>query len=238
MFAVRDLSFSFDGKAPVLRDFSLSLKAGEIISLLGPSGCGKSTVLRLVAGLLLPQQGNIEWEADPSLGFVFQDHALMPWATVEENVALPGRLHGHTNKTKIADALESVGMAGFEGRYPAELSGGQRMRVSLARALAADASLLLMDEPFAALDEILRFQMNELLLKLKKERGFSVLFVTHSVYEAVYLSDQIAVMDSGVISDTIPVSLDRSLPSEEQKASREFIKACQQVSRLMQEGGK
>ena len=238
MFEVRDLSFSFDGKDSVLRDFSLSLKAGEIISLLGPSGCGKSTVLRLVAGLLLPQQGNIEWEADPSLGFVFQDHALMPWATVEENVALPGRLRGHTNKTKIADALESVGMAGFEGRYPAELSGGQRMRVSLARALAADASLLLMDEPFAALDEILRFQMNELLLKLKKERGFSVLFVTHSVYEAVYLSDQIAVMNSGVISDTIPVSLDRSLPSEEQKASSEFIKVCQKVSRLMQEGGK
>ena len=235
MFAASDLHFAFDGVTPVLNGLSLSVNEGEIISLLGPSGCGKSTALRVVSGLLRQSSGEIEWEAEPSLGFVFQDHALMPWADVSDNVTLPGRLNGRNDETQVHDALRSVGLAGYEKRYPAELSGGQRMRVSLARALAAEANLLLMDEPFAALDEILRFQMNELLLELREKRHFGVLFVTHSIYEAAYLSDHVAVMAGGAVKGMVSPTLDRSLSPDQQRVSQQFVSACQQIGALMRE---
>lgn len=236
MLAASDLSFAYGDNSAVLNGFTLSLKQGEIVSLLGPSGCGKSTALRVIAGLLNQDQGDISWKTEPSFGFVFQDHALMPWADVRSNVALPGRLKGGFDEKLLGDALQSVGLDGYEKRYPAELSGGQRMRVSLARAIAADASLLLMDEPFAALDEILRFQMNELLFELRKERQFSVLFVTHSIYEAAYLSDHVAVMADGAISGVVSPELDRSLSPDKQRVSLEFVTACQEISALMREG--
>lgn len=236
MFSARNLSFAYDGGAQILNQFSMDVNADEIVSLLGPSGCGKSTVLRLVADLLVPKKGEIEWSEPQELAFVFQDHALMPWATVKKNASLPGRLRGQVDEKAVLAALEAVGLGGLENRYPSELSGGQRMRASVARAIAASPTLLLMDEPFAALDEILRFQMNELLLSLKTHRGFSAIFVTHSLYEAAYLSDRVFVMRDGLISGTVEPGLNRALTAEQQRTSPEYLTAIQSISTLMEEG--
>lgn len=233
MFSLRNLSFAYDGGSQILDQFSMDVSSNEIVSLLGPSGCGKSTVLRLVAGLLKAEKGEIEWREPQELAFVFQDHALMPWATVKKNASLPGRLKGQADEMAVLDALKAVGLDGLENRYPSELSGGQRMRASVARALAASPTLLLMDEPFAALDEILRFQMNELLLTLKAHREFSALFVTHSLYEAAYLSDRVLVMQDGLIRGTVEPGLDRTLKAEQQRTSPAYLTAIQSISRLM-----
>lgn len=198
LLAVSGLGHAFNGGGRVLSDVSFTLGRGEVVSLLGPSGCGKSTVLRLVAGLMDARSGSIAWDGDrPELGFVFQDATLMPWATALDNVALPLRLKGVARAQAdraAADALERVGLADRGDAYPRELSGGMRMRVSIARALVVRPRVLLMDEPFAALDEITRFRLNDDLLALTASEGWSVLFVTHSVYEAVYLSDRVLVM--------------------------------------------
>jgi NitT/TauT family transport system ATP-binding protein len=169
----------------------------------------------------------------PELAFVFQDPALMPWATVVENVQLPGRLKGSISKQDVNEAIRAVGLEGMEARLPAQLSGGQRMRASVARALAANPKVLLMDEPFAALDEILRFQMNELLLELRAQRGLSILFVTHSLYEAAYLSDRVLVMDQGLIKGEVTPRLDRNLSAQDQRASSAFTTAVSAISTLM-----
>ena len=236
MLSVKNLSFGYHPNEAVVNGLSLDLKKGEIISLLGPSGCGKSTVLRLVADLLKPKEGSIEFSDQQKVAFVFQDHALMPWANVLDNVALPQKLNGDVDTQLQKEALSSVGMGEFEDRFPAQLSGGQRMRVSIARALAAAPSVLLMDEPFAALDEVLRFQMNELILDLRDSNQFSVLFVTHSLYEAAYLSDKIAVMGSGQIAGWVNPVLDRSLTPEEQRSSPEFLSAVKELGVLMKAG--
>ena len=236
MLSVKNLSFGYEPNEAVVNGLSLDLKKGEIISLLGPSGCGKSTVLRLVADLLMPDKGSIEFSDQQNVAFVFQDHALMPWANVLDNVVLPQKLNGDVDTQLQKEALSSVGMGEFEDRFPAQLSGGQRMRVSIARALAAAPSVLLMDEPFAALDEVLRFQMNELILDLRDSNQFSVLFVTHSLYEAAYLSDKIAVMGSGQIAGWVNPVLDRSLTPEEQRSSPEFLSAVKELGVLMKAG--
>lgn len=236
MLSVKNLSFGYDPSEAVVNGLSFDLKKGEIISLLGPSGCGKSTVLRLVADLLRPDEGSIEFSDQESVAFVFQDHALMPWANVCDNVALPQKLNGDLDFQLQKEALSSVGMDKFEDRFPAQLSGGQRMRVSIARALAAGPSVLLMDEPFAALDEVLRFQMNELMLSLRESKQFAALFVTHSLYEAAYLSDKIAVMGSGRIAGWVNPVLDRSLTAEEQRSSPEFLSAVKELGVLMKAG--
>lgn len=233
MLSVKNLAFSYDPESTVVNGLSFDLNEGEIVSLLGPSGCGKSTVLRLVSDLLKPDSGDVHLPGEGRVSFVFQDHALMPWANVSENVALPQKLRGKVENSVLAEALFSVGLTGYEQRFPAELSGGQRMRVSIARALAADPSILLMDEPFAALDEVLRFQMNELILNLRETRRFAILFVTHSLYEAAYLSDRIAVMGEGRILGWVTPKLDRTLPAEEQRTSPAFLGAVQQLSELM-----
>lgn len=233
MLSVDNLAFSYDRHTPVVNGLSFKLGKGEIISLLGPSGCGKSTVLRLVADLLQPNSGEVAFSGDPQIAFVFQDHALMPWANVFDNVALPQKLGGAVNQKLLNEALSSVGLEGFAKRFPAELSGGQRMRVSIARALTASPSILLMDEPFAALDEVLRFQMNELILQLRDSRQFAILFVTHSLYEAAYLSDRIAVMGEGKIEGWVEPALDRRLSADEQRSSPEFFHAAQELSGLL-----
>ncbi|MEM6479085.1 MAG: ABC transporter ATP-binding protein, partial [Pseudomonadota bacterium] len=166
----------------------------------GPSGCGKSTALRLIAGLMPPTLGRIEWEGGQSaddLGVVFQEPTLMPWATVEKNVFLPFRVRGErfaAVRDRIHEVLALVGLDKFAESYPRELSGGMKMRVSIARALATYPRLILMDEPFAALDEITRQKLNDDLLNLKAQTGATVIFVTHSVFESVFLSDRILVM--------------------------------------------
>lgn len=188
-----------------LADFDLDVRRGEFVALLGPSGCGKSTVLRLIAGLSKPSAGTITWDDEPgdppagrrNIGFVFQDPTLMPWATVAANVALPLRLTGTaraTTRRRVSALLAQVGLDGFAGALPRELSGGMRMRVAIARALATEPDILLMDEPFAALDEMTRFKLNNDLVALWQTFGKTIVFVTHSVFEAVYLAQRIVVM--------------------------------------------
>ena len=191
-----------------LSGITLDVVEGEFLSLLGPSGCGKSTLLRLIAGLGAPSAGTLDWptarhdaqgEPQRGLGFVFQEPTLMPWARVFDNVFLPLRLSGMSRRAaepRVMEALTGVGLGGVARAFPRQLSGGMRMRVSIARALVTRPRVLLMDEPFAALDEITRLRLNDDLLALWRERGVSVVFVTHSVYESVYLSGRVAVLSA------------------------------------------
>ena len=200
LIGVRDVSKVFANGVQALGGASLDIAAGEFLSVLGPSGCGKSTLLRLIAGLVEPTAGTIEWpQGRPDLGFVFQEPTLMPWTTALGNVALPLKLRGQARserEVRAAEALAGVGLKGFEKSYPRELSGGMKMRVSIARALVTAPKLLLMDEPFAALDEITRRKLNTDLLDLWQRTRFTAVFVTHSVFESVFLSQRIAVMSA------------------------------------------
>jgi NitT/TauT family transport system ATP-binding protein len=172
------------------------------MALLGPSGCGKSTLLRLIAGLDQPDHGTLHWDAGAppapgEVGYVFQDATLLPWASAEDNVWLPLRLRGIARdaaRSEIDSALSRVGLGGFESARPAQLSGGMRMRVSIARALVTKPRLLLMDEPFAALDEFTRHRLQEDLLTLWRSIGCTIVFVTHSIYEAAFLAQRIILM--------------------------------------------
>ncbi len=190
------------GTLQALRDVSLAIDAGEFVALLGPSGCGKSTLLRLIAGLDRPDSGHLTWDADQQpkpgeIGFVFQDATLLPWASAADNVLLPLRLTGVPRSQampQVHAALHRVGLGGFEAARPRQLSGGMRMRVSIARALVTRPLLLLMDEPFAALDEFTRHRLQEDLLALWQDLGCTVVFVTHSIYEAAFLARRIVLM--------------------------------------------
>jgi NitT/TauT family transport system ATP-binding protein len=223
----------------------LSVMEGEFLSLLGPSGCGKSTVLRLIAGLAEPSSGRITWpvhdkagtDAHADIGFVFQEPTLMPWASVFDNVWLPLRLKG-IGRTEARDAimdnLDLVGLSGFAQAYPRELSGGMKMRVSIARALVTRPRLMLLDEPFAALDEITRFKLNDDLQRIKVERGCSVIFVTHSVYESVYLSSRIIVMAARPGRVVRSLDIPQALPRGEAfRASALYIEACREASQAL-----
>ena len=203
---------TFPGGIEALAGVDLQVRRGEFLTLLGPSGCGKSTILRLIAGLASASEGKIVWSdgARPEIGFVFQDPTLMPWASIFSNVYLPLRLAGVARAEaapRVMDMLGRVGLIGFEHAYPRELSGGMRMRAALARALVTEAPLLLLDEPFAALDEITRFALNDDLLALRRELNTTIIFVTHSVFESVYLSQRIAIMSPrpGRIVAEIPI---------------------------------
>jgi NitT/TauT family transport system ATP-binding protein len=206
LVSVRGVSKVFANGVKALADVSLDVETGEFLSVLGPSGCGKSTLLRLIAGLAEPTAGSIDWPDGkgrpglaPDLGFVFQEPTLMPWATALANVALPLKLRGVAKgerEARAAQALAEVGLKGFERSWPRELSGGMKMRVSLARALVVAPRLLLMDEPFAALDEITRHRLNDDLLELWQSSRVTVVFVTHSVFESVFLSQRIVVMSA------------------------------------------
>jgi NitT/TauT family transport system ATP-binding protein len=185
-----------------LRDVSLAIAAGDFVAVLGPSGCGKSTLLRLIAGLDQPDAGRLTWEAgrqptQGEIGFVFQDATLLPWASAADNVFLPLRLRGIPREQampQVHAALERVGLHGFAQARPRQLSGGMRMRVSIARALVTRPRLLLMDEPFAALDEFTRHRLQEDLLSLWQALGCTIVFVTHSIYEAAFLARRIVLM--------------------------------------------
>jgi NitT/TauT family transport system ATP-binding protein len=195
---LKGISKTFESGLRAIAALDLDVREGEFLSLVGPSGCGKSTALRIVAGLIAPTTGTVEWTgAKPEIGFVFQEPTLMPWRTTLGNAMLPLELKGVSRgdaEARSKAALARVGLGGFENAYPRELSGGMKMRVSIARALAAAPKLLLMDEPFAALDELARQSLNDDLLKLAREDKITVIFVTHSVYESAYLSDRVIVM--------------------------------------------
>jgi len=191
------------GEVEALRDLTLSFPRGQLTALLGPSGCGKTTLLKIIAGLLKPNSGEIKVNGAPVMGpgpdraFVFQDFALLPWANVIRNVAFGLELRGVAKSEREAIAekyIGEVGLKGFEKAYPHELSGGMRQRVGLARALSVDAQVLLLDEPFSAVDEQTRRKFQEDMLNLVQGQNKTFLFVTHSIEEAVYVSDQIAIL--------------------------------------------
>ena len=220
-----------------LKGMNLEVRDGDFISLLGPSGCGKSTALRLIADLIHPTSGRIRWHVDKApgaLSVVFQEPSLMPWATVADNVWLPFRLQGKSRAAvagDIAEALELVGLEDFHDAYPRELSGGMKMRVSIARALVTHPRLILMDEPFAALDEITRFKLNNDLLTLREKTGSTVIFVTHSVFESVFLSDRIVIMAArpGRVIEELQVT--EPYPREEQfRTSADYAAHCRSAS--------
>ena len=193
--SLRNVDKTFESGTVALDGLNLDVREGEFVSLLGPSGCGKSTVLRIISGLSPATEGSVSWPAgEARLGFVFQDPTLMPWADVAANVRLPIMLAHKQDSGAVANALGRVGLSAFAQNYPRELSGGMKMRVSIARALVTEPQLLLMDEPFAALDEITRFKLNNDLLAVWQAVRSTVIFVTHSVFESVYLSQRIVVM--------------------------------------------
>jgi NitT/TauT family transport system ATP-binding protein len=204
LVALRGVGKAFANGTLALKGFDFDVRAGEFVSLLGPSGCGKSTALRIIAGLSEPSEGDVVWPAPRTqadggsrIGFVFQEPTLMPWTSVFNNVLLPLKLKGIPAEkagARVVAALDRVGLKDFGRVYPRELSGGMRMRVSIARALVTRPRILLMDEPFAALDEITRHKLNDDLLGLWSAQRFTAVFVTHSVFESVYLSQRIVVM--------------------------------------------
>lgn len=207
------------GNLPVLQDLFLTVAPGEFVAIVGASGCGKSTILQIAAGLLQPTSGRVCWGNDPQLAFVFQEPALMPWATVSENVRLPLKLRGWSkakSEDAVRSALAAVGLADRASSYPVQLSGGMKMRVSIARALVTQPEVMLLDEPFGALDDLTRGKLNDELGNLSDRHGWTTLFVTHNIYEAVYLADRVLVIDSvnGCINKEISISITRPRPAD------------------------
>ena len=237
---LRGVEKRFGNGVLALRGLDLDIAEHEFLSLLGPSGCGKSTALRLIAGLGQATGGAIEWGGSHGrrdIGFVFQEPTLMPWATVFDNVYLPLRLQGIgciAAEGDVMAAVEMVGLTGFEKAYPRELSGGMKMRVSIARALATKPRLLLMDEPFAALDEITRFRLNNDLIELWRTQSWTVVFVTHSVYESVYLSNRIVLMAPRPGRVVAEHPIDAPYPRDEEfRTSSVYNDHCRVVSRSL-----
>jgi NitT/TauT family transport system ATP-binding protein len=235
LLTLTKVSKTFENGTRALESIDLSVNPGEFVSLVGPSGCGKSTALRLIAGLIQPDRGAVSFPGGrPEIGFVFQDPTLMPWARALDNARLPLDLAGMDRTTandRASRALARVGLSGFERAFPRELSGGMRMRVSVARAIAAEPTLLLMDEPFAALDEFTRQALNDDLLKLWDEDRLTVIFVTHSVYESAYLSQRVAVMaprPGRIAADIVLTSPGRRDPGY--RLTPEFAVAVRQIT--------
>jgi NitT/TauT family transport system ATP-binding protein len=221
-----------------LAGVDLTIGAGELVAVVGPSGCGKSTLLKIIAGLLTPTDGVVDFGGDrPETGYVFQDAHLLPWRSAIRNVELFLEVDGvrkRERRERAREALQLVGLADFEDSYPAELSGGMKMRVSLARTFATDPQLMLFDEPFAALDEITRNRLNNDLIRLQRDRGVTGVFVTHSIGEAVFLADRVAVMSPapgrivGIVD--VPFGDDRSAAL---RTSAEFAAVARDVSEIM-----
>jgi NitT/TauT family transport system ATP-binding protein len=203
------------GEVHALRDINLDVAEGELLSIIGPSGCGKSTLMRIIAGLDTPTSGSVMVNGDPvrgtrrDIGIVFQQATLLPWQTVLDNVLLPARAQKVDRAKRGKELLELVGLGGFADRYPFELSGGMQQRVAICRALICDPSILLMDEPFGALDAMTREQMNDELLRIQAEERKTIVFITHSIPEAVLLGDRVVVMTPrpGRIADVVDVDL-------------------------------
>lgn len=239
---LQNIAKTYDSGTLALQGVSTSIAQGSFVSLLGPSGCGKSTLLRIIAGLIAPSSGHVYWKADngtrPSnIGFVFQDATLMPWANVFDNVYLPLKLRGKPAKevaSQIATALARVGLSDFAKAYPRELSGGMKMRVSIARALVTRPSILLMDEPFAALDEFTREKLDDDLLALWQAENWTVIFVTHSIYESVYLSERVLVMGARPGRILHDVTIDRPYPRDRAfRTTPSYVQHCAKISNAL-----
>jgi NitT/TauT family transport system ATP-binding protein len=241
---LRGATKTYDNGVTALGPLDLDVARGEFVSLLGPSGCGKSTALRLIAGLTTASSGTVSIshragraERRYSIGFVFQEPTLMPWASARENVGLPLKLsHVPTAEAdgRVREALAQVGLVEFANAFPRELSGGMKMRVSLARALVTDPDILLMDEPFAALDEITRFRLNNDLLDLWRNLKKTVVFVTHSVFESVYLSQRVIVMTSRPGRISSEFRIDTPEPRvEDFRMSAAYAGYCREVSKAL-----
>ena len=226
-------------RVKALEDIRLTVEEGQFLSIIGPSGCGKSTLLRIVAGLVRSSEGEVVFEVEGGprselpggdIGFVFQDSVLLPWKTVWDNVIFPlqvlGRASGQAEAT-IRELLELAGLRGFERAFPKELSGGMRQRVSIVRALAMDPRILLMDEPFGALDALTRDRLNIELLRMWDQRPKTILFVTHSIEEAVFLSDRVVVMSprpGRIVEDlTIDLERPRAIEIRDDPAFRKYV---------------
>ena len=249
--SANSLSLTFDtndGPVHALSNIDLTIEKGEFVSLIGPSGCGKTTFLRIIADLERPTSGDIsingmspdEARRARAYGYVFQSASLYPWRTIEKNVRLPLEIMGYEKDDaieRVKRTLALVNLSGFEKKYPWQLSGGMQQRVSIARALAFDADLLLMDEPFGALDEIVRDHLNEQLLKLWAQTNKTICFVTHSIPEAVYLSTKIVVMSPrpGQIADVIESSLPKERPLDIRETP-EFLKIAHRVREGLKAG--
>ena len=243
----REIDKRFSSGIEALRGVDLSIERGQFVSIVGPSGCGKSTFLRLVAGLDEPTAGTLTVDGRTpkdarreqlDLAFIFQDATLLPWRSVARNVGLPLELREQTDPDRIRQVIDMVGLADFADAYPAQLSGGMRMRASIARALATNPELLLLDEPFGALDEITRQRLNEELLRLWQEDRWTGLFITHNVYEAVFLSQRVLVMSARpgqLIADiTIPFDLPRD---PDLRSTPEFVQLTETISHQLGEAG-
>jgi NitT/TauT family transport system ATP-binding protein len=240
---LRGVTKTYANDVMALGPLDLNVRRGEFISLLGPSGCGKSTALRIIAGLIAPTTGAIDVAGAAlaankgrSIGFVFQEPTLMPWATVRDNVFLPLRLKHEPRaamRPRIDEVIASVGLTEFADVYPRELSGGMKMRVSLARALVTDPDVLLMDEPFAALDEITRFRLNNDLLELWRRLRKTVVFVTHSVFESVYLSQRVIVMTPRPGRISAEFTIETPPRTEEFRTSADYAARCRDVSQAL-----
>jgi len=244
LLSLSQVGKTFSNGTVALQGMSMDIAQGAFVSLLGPSGCGKSTALKIIAGLGNMTTGSLRWPTatvdnmgrpDLEISFVFQEPTLMLWATVFDNVWLPLRLKGVSKKKArgtVNEALEMVGLEGFAASYPRELSGGMKMRVSIARALITRPKLLLMDEPFAALDEITRSKLNDDLLELWQNLNWTVIFVTHSVFESAYLSNRIVVMAArpGRVVADIDVAAPYPRRGDDFRNSTEYNAYCSQAS--------
>jgi len=251
MISVKNVDLIFetnDGPVQALKDVSLDVEGGDFVSFIGPSGCGKTTLLRAVAALEIPTKGSLSVNGkspdnariDREYGYVFQAAGLYPWRTVEGNIKLPLEIMGYSQaekKERIQKVIELVELKGFEKKFPWQLSGGMQQRASIARALAFDANILLMDEPFGALDEIVRDRLNSELLDLWRQTKKTICFVTHSIPEAVFLSTKIVVMSprpgriTDIIESTLPSKRDLNI-----RDSQEFIKIAQRVREGLKSG--
>ena len=251
MISIKNVDLIFetnDGPVQALKDVSLEVGGGDFVSFIGPSGCGKTTLLRAIAALEMPTKGHLSVNSksadsariDREYGYVFQAAGLYPWRTVEGNVRLPLEIMGYSQaekKERIQKVIELVELKGFEKKFPWQLSGGMQQRASIARALAFDANILLMDEPFGALDEIVRDRLNSELLDLWRQTKKTICFVTHSIPEAVFLSTKIVVMSprpgriTDIIESTLPSKRDLNI-----RDSQEFIKIAQRVREGLKSG--
>ena len=239
LISLRQVAKRFESGLLALDDISLDVQAGDFVTLLGPSGCGKSTILRLVADLMRPTTGELTSPAQQdrsgrSTAFVFQEPTLMPWATVFDNVWLPLRLQGQgasEASAVINRVLKQVGLSDFSRSYPEHLSGGMKMRVSIARALVTQPQVLLMDEPFAALDDLTRLRLNDELLEWWGSAAMTALFVTHNVSEAVFLSQRVVVMGARPGKIVAEVQIEQAYPRDASfRESLPFLRYCQQLT--------